>query len=160
MGGGLLLLLVLVIGAVTAFGLSGYGFGTLSAHGVRRADRVTRLRSLAALAGAAAAAVYTWGALHVLGAYLEVKDGGAGSAPARPCLAAGGPEKAAVTLDVDVQVIPVRLVCRTRTGESYPAGVPGHINPAAAFLALSAALLAVGAGYASELKARERGRSG
>lgn len=160
MGDGLLLLLVLVVGVVTAFGLCGYGFGSLSAHGVGRADRVTRWRALAALSGAASAALYTWGALHVLSDYMEVEDGGAGSAPIRPCLAAGGPEKAAVTMGTDVQVIPIRLVCHTKTGERYPTGMPGYINPAAAFLALSAALLAVGAGYASELKARERGRSG
>ncbi|MEV7994594.1 hypothetical protein AB0O67_22550 [Streptomyces sp. NPDC086077] len=160
MGDGLVLLLILVVGAVTAFGLCGYGFSTLSAHGVRRADRVTRLRSGAALAGAAAALMYTWGSLHVLSDYMEVEDSGTGSSPIRPCLAAGGPEKAAVTMSADVQVIPLRLVCHTKTGESYPTGMPGYINPTAAFLALTSALLAVGAGYASEPEAREQGRSG
>ncbi|MFJ4471681.1 hypothetical protein ACIP2X_29950 [Streptomyces sp. NPDC089424] len=160
MGDGLVLLLVLVVGAVTAFGLCGYGFGTLSTHGVRRADRVTRLRVLAALAGAAAAALYTWGALHVLSDWMEVEDSGAGSAPLRPCLAAGGPKKAAVTMSADVQVLPIRLICHTRTGESYPTGMPGYINPTAAFLALSGVLLAVGAGYASGHKAREQERNG
>ncbi|MFI9612157.1 hypothetical protein ACIHCM_10860 [Streptomyces sp. NPDC052023] len=160
MGDAFLLLLLIIVGAVTAFGLCGYGFGTLSAHGVRRADTAARLRSLAALAGAAAAALYTWGALHVFGGLLEAEDGGTGSAPIRPCLAAGGPQKAAVTLRADVRVVPIRLVCHTKTGESYPAGVPGYVNPAVAFLALSSAFLAVGAGYATELRTRKQGRTG
>ncbi|MBG0851862.1 hypothetical protein I2W78_08395 [Streptomyces spinoverrucosus] len=158
MGDWFLLLLLIVVGAIAAFGLCGYAFSTLSTHGVRRANTATRFRALAAFAGAAAAALYAWGALHVLGAYVEVEDGGTGSAPIRPCLAAGGPQKAAVTLRADVQVVPIRLVCHTKTGESYAAGVPGYVNPAVAFLALSSALLAVGAGYASELTAREQAR--
>ncbi|GEC03644.1 hypothetical protein SSP24_12990 [Streptomyces spinoverrucosus] len=160
MGDWFLLLLLIMVGAITAFGLCGYAFSSLSAQGIRRADRATRFRFGAALAGAATAALYSWGALHVFGAHMEVEDGGTSSSPIRPCLAAGGPEKAAVTLRASVHVVPIRLMCHTKTGESYAAGVPGYVNPAVAFLALSSALLAVGAGYVSELKAREQGRKG
>ncbi|MFD5573560.1 hypothetical protein [Streptomyces cadmiisoli] len=149
-----LLLLLLVIGVVTAVGLSGYAFGTIAGHGVRRASRPARLRFLAALTGAGAAALYTWGALHVLGGDIAAGDGGAGSAPIRPCLEAGGPERGARTLRTSVSVIPIRLVCHTSTGERYTAAVPGYVNPAVAVLSLSGAVLAVGAGYAGELDAR------
>ncbi|MCX2971324.1 MULTISPECIES: hypothetical protein [Streptomyces] len=137
-------------GLVTAFALVGYGFGSLGRHGLRRAGRVVWLRSTAALLGAAAAALYTWGLLLVGGAVVAAEDGGTGSAPFPPCLTPGQEQRAAGVTDYRVDFLPLRFVCETSTGDAYAsAAVPGYLNPAALGLALAATACAGSAGRTS-----------
>lgn len=77
-------LLLVVIAAVTAFGLLGYGGRTLADNG-----RAGLLRSLAAFCGAGACALYGWGLLYVGGAVLTAQDGGTDSAPPQSCRTPG-----------------------------------------------------------------------
>jgi len=127
----LLLLLLIPAVPVLAAGLIGYGLGSLGRAGVRRADRLTWLRSTAALLGAAAAAVYTWGLLALAGATLDAEDHGVDSSPPRPCRTPGLFERAVHVVDYTVRYAPLRFVCRTSDGGSYVAdAVPGYVNPA------------------------------
>jgi hypothetical protein len=115
-------------------------------------DRGARLRGLALFSGAIAVALYCWGLLQVFGAVLEAEDGGADSAPVRPCRT---PAKGGEALDYRIDYVPLRFVCETRGGGSYVADrVPGYVNPGAFGFALAAMLLAIGAGYDAELRAR------
>lgn len=115
--------------------------------------RGARLRGLALCSGALAVALYCWGLLHVFGAVLEAEDGGADSAPVRPCRT--GPTQGAETLDYSIGYVPLRFVCETRGGGSYVADrVPGYVNPGTFGFALAGTLLAIGAGYEAELRAR------
>ncbi|MFC7307776.1 hypothetical protein ACFQVC_26575 [Streptomyces monticola] len=136
-----LLVLFLPAGLISSLGLLGYGLGTLGRTGLRRADRRRRLRSGAALLGATAAAVYTWGLLHVAGAVLEAEDGGAGSSPLLPCRTPGQWERALTVVDYTVDYLPLRFVCETTDGGAYAAeSVPDYVNPAALGLTLAAAV--------------------
>ncbi|MDW4905166.1 hypothetical protein RB628_07350 [Streptomyces sp. ADMS] len=119
-------------------------------------DRGALLRALAILSGALAVALYCWGLLQVLGAALEAEDGGTDSAPVRPCRTAGPQERGgAEVVDYSVGYVPLRFVCETRGGGSYATdSVPGYVNPGAFGFALAGGLLAVGAGYEAELRAR------
>lgn len=116
-------------------------------------DRGSLLRGLALLSGALAVALYCWGLLHVFGAVLEAEDGGADSAPARPCRTT--PTKGVEAVDYTIEYVPLRFVCETRGGGSYVSDrVPGYVNPGALGFALAGVALAVGAGYEAELAAR------
>ncbi|WKX69382.1 hypothetical protein [Streptomyces sp. XD-27] len=115
-----LLLLFIPAGLVASFAFVGYGFGTLGRVGIRRADREVRLRSLAALLGAAAAALYTWGLLHVAGAVLEAEDGGTGSSPLRPCRTPGGEERTLSVVDYTVDYMPSGSSARPMAAEATP----------------------------------------
>lgn len=137
----LLLLLLLPVGLIASLSLIGYGFGTLGRVGLRRADRKVRLRALTALLGAAAAALYSWGLLHIAGAVLEAEDGGTDSSPLRPCRIPEERERVLHVIDYTVNYVPLRFVCETEGHGSYAAGsVPGYINPGVLGLALSAAV--------------------
>ncbi|WPO69758.1 MULTISPECIES: hypothetical protein [unclassified Streptomyces] len=155
MSASILLPVLLLVVSITAFGLAGYGFGRLGARGVRGWDRPVVLRSLAALFGAAAAAVYTWGLLCVALTVLDAEDGGAGSAPVRPCAEADAQAWGAAAVDYRVEYLPVRFVCETGDGRSHATDdVPGYVTPAAVGAGLTAAVLAVSAGWVSQARAR------
>ncbi|WP_244187920.1 hypothetical protein [Streptomyces regalis] len=105
-----------------------------------------------------ACALYAWGLLAVSGAVLEAEDGGTDSSPPRPCRTADWWERhqqGSEIVDYKVTYVPLGFVCETSDGGSYDSGdVPGYVNPAVLGLALTAAGGAIGAGYASELRAR------
>ncbi|MGA5063954.1 hypothetical protein ACPB9E_09280 [Streptomyces exfoliatus] len=143
----MVILALLIVAALVCFGLAGYGFGRLGQIGVRRADRQTRLRCAAALAGAAAAAVYAWGLLNLGLAMLDTDDGGTDAFPARPCRTASAPEAAADVVGHRVQYLPPRYICLRQSGENYATDdVPGFVGPGAVGLAATAALCALLAG--------------
>ncbi|MFE9678329.1 hypothetical protein ACFYO5_30205 [Streptomyces sp. NPDC006259] len=140
-----LLLLIVPGGLVAAFAFTGYAVGSLGRVGPRSADRTAWFRSTAALAAAAAALLYTWGLLHVVGATVETWEGGTGSAPLPPCLTPGQEERASHVVDHTVSYVPLRFVCETSGGGSYRSDtVPGYVNPGVLALALAAAGMAGG----------------
>jgi hypothetical protein len=148
-----LLLLLIPAGLAAAFGLVGYGVGTLGRVGLRRADRVVWVRCVAALLGAVATAVYTWGLLLAAGAVMEAEDGGTDSAPIRSCRTTGWQERtmAGRITEYTVDYLPLRFVCETNDGGSYATdAVPGYVNPAALGFALAAVVSAGTAAFASE----------
>ncbi|MFE2216416.1 hypothetical protein ACFW93_31310 [Streptomyces canus] len=150
-------LLILIL-AVTAFALLGYGGGRIADWLAHRAELPTALRGFAALAGAVAAAVYAWGLLYVAGAVLEAEDGGADSSPIRPCRADA---RAVHVIDYSVGFLPLSFVCETSDGGSYPADeVPAYVTPAAVGLAVAAAGCAIASGYVAELRLRAGAREG
>lgn len=141
----LLLLLLLPALPLLTLGLLGYGIAPLR--------RRRWHRTLAALLGACAAGLYTWGLLHVAGAVLAAADGGAGSSPLLPCRSPGQEERASHVVDYTVDYVPLRFVCETTGGGSYAAeSVPGYVNPAVLGFALAAAVC----GGAGALGARRR----
>ncbi|MFG2134131.1 hypothetical protein ACGFNV_41115 [Streptomyces sp. NPDC048751] len=144
-----LLLLLLIVAAVTVFGLTGFGFGQLAQAGVRHTGEATLLRAVAALTGAAALAMYTWGLLIVTGAVMTAEDGGTDSSPPQSCRTAGWWERHRQGIEItdySVHFVPLGFVCETSDGGSYDNGdVPGYVNPATFALALTSAAGAVGA---------------
>ncbi|MFI9832010.1 hypothetical protein ACIHIX_30500 [Streptomyces sp. NPDC051913] len=156
----LLNLLFVVVAAVVAFALAGYGGGRIAERGVRRAELPTLLRGLGALAGAVAAALCAWGLLIVFGAVLTAEDGGTDSAPPQSCRTAGWwerHERGVEIVDYSVSYLPLGFVCETSDGGSYDNGdVPGYLNPALLGFALSGAGCVIAAGYVSEMRARSR----
>lgn len=111
------------------------------------------LRSLAAILGAVAAALYTWGLLHVAGAVIDAEDGGADSSPLRPCRTPGQWERALHVVDYTVDYVPLRFVCETKGGGSYAAeSVPGYVNPGV----LGSVLAAAGCAGAAALDSKRR----
>ncbi|MFF7282123.1 hypothetical protein [Streptomyces griseorubiginosus] len=119
----------------------------------------SRLRGVAALAGALAVAMYVWGLLHLLGAVLEAEDGGAGSAPLPPCRSG---EQAAQVVDYSVGFLPLSFECELKGGGGYEAAdvLPGYVNPVAVGLALAGVGCAVASGYLTELRLRAGAREG
>ncbi|MFJ9631017.1 hypothetical protein ACIRU8_25215 [Streptomyces sp. NPDC101175] len=99
------------------------------------------LRKLAGAAGLAAFALYLWGLLHIMGALLEVGDGGTGSAPWPPCRTVDGQydERTSQVVDYSVDYVPLRFVCETKDGGGFTSDtVPGYVNPAVGGLTLAA----------------------
>ncbi|WP_406330410.1 hypothetical protein [Streptomyces sp. NBC_00203] len=143
------LLLIGLVGLAVAGGFAVFGFTTLARHGIRHAKRETVLRGFAGLAAAAAAAMYVWGALHL------VKDE---SMTTEACRAAVGRAHAADITGSDVSYLPLHLNCHVRGAGSYAAAVPDYVNPAVLGLALTAVALGVFAAFASELRARDNFR--
>ncbi|CAM5270138.1 hypothetical protein [Streptomyces narbonensis] len=140
----MVILTLLVISTLLCFGLAGYGFGTLGRIGVRQADRRTRLACAAALAGAAAVAVYAWGLLNLGLAVLVTEDSGTDAFPAQPCRVTGAPEAAADVVGHRVEYVPPRYVCLRQSGASYTTDdVPAFVGPAALGLAATAVLSAL-----------------
>ncbi|WP_328535231.1 hypothetical protein [Streptomyces sp. NBC_00344] len=147
----LLLLLFIPVGLLLSFAFAGYSFGTLGRIGLRRADRETWFRCLAAFLAAVAAAVYTWGLLVVGLAVLDAEDGGAGSSPLQPCRTPGQWERALHVVGYTVDYVPLRFVCETKDGGSYAAeSVPGYVDPAALGFALAAVVCVGAAALGSE----------
>ena len=160
----LVYLLFVVIAVITAFGLCGYGARTLADRRAQRTGASGLLRGLAALAGAGVCVMYAWGLLAVMGAVMTAEDGGTDSSPPRSCRTAGWSERHLQGIEIvgyRVTYVPLGFVCETSDGGSYDNGdVPGYVNPAVLGLALTAAGCAIGAGYASELRARAELRKG
>jgi len=156
----LLNLLFVLVAAVLAFALAGYGFGRLAECGVRRAELPILLRGLGGLAGAVAAALYAWGLLIVVGAIVTARDGGTDSAPPQSCRTAGWwerHERGVDIVDYSVSYIPLGFVCETSDGGTYDNGdVPGYLNPALLGFALAGAGCVISAGYVSERRARRQ----
>ncbi|MFJ4987540.1 hypothetical protein ACIP9H_27520 [Streptomyces sp. NPDC088732] len=149
-------LLLVPAGLIAVLGLAGYGLGTLGRSGVRGAGREVRLKSGAALLGACAVAMYTWGLMHVAGAVIEAEDGGTDSAPLRPCRSPGPWDRALHVVGYRVEYVPLGFVCETKDGGSYTAAsVPGYVNPAAVGFALGAVVCAGAAAVESERRARK-----
>ncbi|MFC9601982.1 hypothetical protein ACFTTN_00755 [Streptomyces niveus] len=142
----MVLLLFIVVGLIAVFALAGYGFGGLGRAGLRHADAAVWLRSLIALLGCVAAALYTWGLIHVAGAVAQAEDGGTSSSPSPPCRSS---PQAAHVIGYTVDYVPLRFVCETTESGGFDAkSVPGYVNPAALGFALASvacgAALAIG----------------
>lgn len=139
------ILLIILIGLAVAAALAVYGGTTLARNGIRRSDLGGRLRGTAAIAGAAAALMYVWGALHL------VRDE---SMTDQACKDAVPSAQAAHISGVDVSYLPLHLNCHVTDGGSYTAAVPDYVNPTLLGLALIAVVLGVFAALESELRAR------
>lgn len=115
---------------------------------------VQLMRRAAAAAAWAAAAVYSLGLFSVLDSESAFGDG-ANSVPAPACRDGFAPATIEGLSHHRSSYLPLRFDCVRDDGSVY-ASDPyyGWMNGATAVLALSAALLAIGAGYASELRAR------
>lgn len=146
----LALLLIILVGLILAAGLAVYGFSTMARQGVWGSGPGTLLRSLAALAAAAAAAVYVWGAVH-----LALMDD---TAVTQACRDAVGQARAAGIDRYEAGYIPLRLGCHVAGDGTYAGGVPGYVNPAALGFALTAAALAACAPFAPESRARDNSK--
>ena len=141
-----LILPIILIGLIVAVTLAVYGASSLARNGIRRTDLGVRLRAGAALAGAAAALMYVWGAVHL------VRDETMTNQACRDAMPAA---QAAHLSGVDVSLLPVHLNCYVTGGGSYAAAVPGYVNPALLGLALTAVVLGVFAALESERRARD-----
>ncbi|WP_223190699.1 hypothetical protein [Streptomyces sp. TRM68416] len=129
----LVLLLVILVALGAAATLAVVGCATLARHGVRRSGLLVQLRSCAALAGAGAALLYAWGALHLMLLDETGRDLG--------CKEAVGTAQA---WDIDSYrptYIPLGLGCHLKSGTTYSIGVPGYVNPAVGALAFTAVAL-------------------
>ncbi|MFJ1600222.1 hypothetical protein [Streptomyces sp. NPDC088261] len=155
----MVLLLLIPVALITAFGLAGYGFGVLGRVGVRGAGRVVWLRCLGSLLGAGAVAVYTWGLLLAAGAVLAAEDGGASSSPLLPCRTPGQWERASQVIDYRVDYVPLRFVCETTGGGSFATdAVPGYVNQAVVGFALGGVVCAGAAAVTGEMAERRAGK--
>lgn len=112
------------------------------------------LRRAAATAAWAAAAVYSLGFFAVLMSEWEFGEG-ASSVPAPACVDGFGEATVEGLSHHRSSYLPLRFDCVRDDGSVY-ASDSSYVwmNGASASLALSAALLAIGAGYATELRAR------
>lgn len=114
------------------------------------------MRRAAATAAWAAAAVYSLGFFDVLMSEQAFGDG-ADSVPAPACRDGFDPDTVRGLSHHRSSYLPLRFDCVREDGSVY-SGAPGDygwMNAASASLALSAALLVIGVGYASELRARK-----
>ncbi|WP_344492993.1 hypothetical protein [Streptomyces enissocaesilis] len=125
------LLLGIVIAAVTAFGLVGYGFSAIGRGGLGAVAR-----GGAALAGALAAVAYAWGLVS-----LFLDESGTTQACQDANLALYGQVSS-----YSVSYLPPALDCRLTSGGSYTAAVPDFLTPVmtgCAVIAVTLALLGV-----------------
>ncbi|MFF6917516.1 hypothetical protein [Streptomyces sp. NPDC012466] len=113
------------------------------------------MRRAAGVAAWAAAAVYSPGAFAVLMSEHAFGDG-ANSMPAPACRDGFAPATIEGLSHHRSSYLPLRFDCVREDGSVYSSDPDyGWMNWASASLALSAALLVIGAGYASELRARK-----
>ncbi|WP_329053124.1 hypothetical protein OG873_27410 [Streptomyces violaceus] len=122
------LLLCIVVAAVTAFGLVGYGLPAIGRGGPGAVAR-----GGAALAGALAAVAYVWGLVSL---FLDE------SGTAQACQDAN-PSLYGQVSGYSVSYLPPALDCRTSSGGSYAAAVPGFIAPVMTVCAVIAVTLAL-----------------
>ncbi|MFE7414319.1 hypothetical protein [Streptomyces laurentii] len=125
------LLIGVLVAALTAFGLAGYGFRTIG-----RGGPAGVARGGAALAGALAAVAYAWG----LGSLVRDESG-----TAQACQDANRALFGQVGA-FEVSYLPPALDCRLSGGGSYPAAVPGFVTPVmtgCAVIAVTLALIAL-----------------
>ncbi|WP_432011344.1 hypothetical protein [Streptomyces cucumeris] len=150
-----MVLLFIVVGLVTAFGLTGHGLSLLGRGALRRTGEGAWFRTLAALLGGAAMAVYTWGLIIVALTALSAEDGGAGSSPLIPCRIPAEEERVQHVIDYRIDYIPLRFVCETNGHGDYATDdVPGYINPSVLTLSLAAVASAGAAALDTERRAR------
>ncbi|MFF3446651.1 hypothetical protein ACFYXJ_05850 [Streptomyces sp. NPDC002667] len=136
---------IILIGLIVAVTSAVYGASSLARRGIRQAGLGLRLRAGAALAAAATALMYVWGAVHL------VRDE---TMTTQACRAAVPAAQAAHLSGVDVSLVPLHLNCHVTEGGSYAAAVPEYVNPAVLALALIAVVLGVFAALESERRAR------
>ncbi|GGW89749.1 hypothetical protein [Streptomyces lomondensis] len=125
------LLIGIVVAAVTAFGLVGYGFPAIGRGGPGAVAR-----GGGALAGALAAVAYAWGLIAL---FLDE------SGTAQACQDAN-PALYGQVSGYSVSYLPPALDCRMSSGSSYAAAVPGFLTPVmtvSAVIAVTLALIAV-----------------
>nr|WP_236055546.1 hypothetical protein [Streptomyces sabulosicollis] len=116
------------------------------------------MRRGACLAAAAAASIYTLGLFAVLTSELEFNDG-ADSVPAPACRQGFDTDTVQHLSHHRSSYLPLRFDCVLDDGTAYSSD-PRYawMNWATLLLALSAALLAIGAAYVTELHARKHTR--
>ncbi|MCX4395756.1 hypothetical protein [Streptomyces sp. NBC_01767] len=127
------LVLIIFAGLPIVVVLGVFACTTLARNGIRNSGTLMRLRSLAAFAAAGAVSLYVWGAIHLVTLDETRRD--------LACKEAVGP---AHVMEIDSYrptYIPLGLGCHIENGTTYPAGVPGYLNRAAAALALTAVVL-------------------
>jgi hypothetical protein len=113
------------------------------------------MRRAAGTAAWAAAAVYSLGFFTVLMSEQEFGDG-ASSIPAPACLDGFDPATVQGLTHHRSSYLPLRFDCVRDDGTVYSSDSSYvWMNWSSAFLALAAALLAIGAGYATELRTRK-----
>jgi xanthine/uracil permease len=125
------LLLGIVVAAVTAFGLIGYGFPAIG-----RGGQGAVARGGAALAGALTVVAYAWGLVSL---FLDE------SGTAQACQEAN-PSLYGQVSGYSVSYLPPALNCRLTSGGSYTAAVPDFLTPVmtgCAVIAVTLALIAV-----------------
>ncbi|GGR43914.1 hypothetical protein [Streptomyces roseolus] len=134
----MVLLPLLIVTVLVGFGLAGYGFGRLGAVGVRAAGRETWFRCGAALAAAAAAALYAWGLLGVGLALVVTDESGTDAFPPRPCRVEGDPGAASDVVGHRVTYLPPRYSCVRQDGDAYAIDTGGGAAGPAAVVLLAA----------------------
>ncbi|GAA2261133.1 MULTISPECIES: hypothetical protein [Kitasatospora] len=154
----MILLLIILAGGIVAVGLICLGCATLTRRRTGHSSVGRTSHGLATLAGAAAAAVYVWGALHVVGPLMEAEGGGADSSPAPACVRAGGVDQAAHVDGYRIEYLPIRLVCHLdKGGGSFTAdSAPGYVAPAVLGLGLTAVALPILTAFAAEYRSRRK----
>lgn len=149
---------MILAGGIVAIGLACFGLAALARPRPGRTGTGRSSRGLAALAGAAAVAMYVWGALHIVGALIEAESGGADSSPAPACVRAGGVGNAAHVDGYRIDYLPVRFVCHLeKGGGSFTAdSAPRYVAPAVLGLGLTAVALPILTAFASECRLRRK----
>ncbi|MDQ0750843.1 hypothetical protein QF034_005074 [Streptomyces africanus] len=122
------LLIGIIVAAVTAFGLAGYGFSAIGRGGPGAVAR-----GGAALAGALAAVAYVWGLVSL---FLDE------SGTAQACQDAN-PSLYGQVSGYSVSYLPPALDCRMSSGGSYSAAVSGFVTPVMTGCAVIAVTLAL-----------------
>ncbi|QCX77884.1 hypothetical protein C9F11_21260 [Streptomyces sp. YIM 121038] len=91
--------------------------------------------------------MYVWGVCQL--ALMDDKD------KVQACKDAVGRARAAEVDRYEPSYVPLRLGCHVAKGDTYAAGVPSYVNPAALGLALAGAALAVSSALAPEYRVKE-----
>ncbi len=139
------------VGALVA----GVGVVAMALPGRPEPWPVHLMRRAAATAAWAAAAVYSLGFFAVLASESAFNDG-ANSVPAPACRDGFDAATIEGLSHHRSSYLPLRFDCVRDDGSHYSSDSGyGWMNGASASLALSAALLAIGAGYATELRTRK-----
>ncbi|MFI6375028.1 hypothetical protein [Streptomyces sp. NPDC050546] len=113
------------------------------------------LRRAAAMFAWAAVSVYSLGLFAVLDSEWEFGEG-ASSVPVRACLDGFGPDTIEGLSHHRSSYLPLRVDCVREDGTVYAGdSFLAWMNRASASFVLSAAVLAIGAGYAAGLRARK-----
>ncbi|MGV9855607.1 hypothetical protein ACWDWU_43695 [Streptomyces sp. NPDC003442] len=145
------------ISALCAFGalIALIGVIAMALPGRPQPWPVHLMRRGAWLAAAAAASVYALGLFAVLASEQEFNNG-ADSVPAPACREGFDPDTVQHLSHHRSSYLPLRFDCVLDDGTAYSSD-PRYawMNWAALLLALSAAVLAIGAGYVTELRARK-----
>ncbi|MCL7427114.1 hypothetical protein [Streptomyces sp. YS415] len=129
----ILLVLALGLGGMVATVWLAIRAAVLLTRAGRHRTLLALLRASAALTWMCAVGVYTWGALHLM--LLDE------SSQAQECAERLTREQVKSVEGYEYSFVPLRFTCRVAGGQTYDAVVPGYVNPAAAILSVSAAVL-------------------